>query len=389
MEADFLENFKFLENSIRNNEILTAKKLVKSLDKTYEYSKQILYEFFISRKNFDNLVIIFQIELIDDSCLKTLLVPSYSQLLSSILNNLEILDFSVYSNFKKDKDFELQDLSVYFDENDIQINFVNKGTSFDLTISSSTSITDTQNGGKEVKPKLIKEVSSENKINPSINTHNESECIIKPHTKTKEKITNSNLSKKQQDKITFPTKAKQQDSMNKSSILKTITSYEEVGSNSISKEKILSSFENNFNIKDENQIEEEEYFYDGKIEANLIEDSFAIVKRKASPGLEDQYDKRKKEDLKTKNETIFGEPDKLYNPQNEKQKIKKFRKVKKTNYAKDENGYLHSIDEYVDEEYWSDEIKQAPKKVSQVDDKKTKNKKAISGQGNILNFFKK
>ena len=82
MEVDFLENFIFLENLLRKNEILTVKKLVKFLNRSYDYSKQILHEFFISRKNMDNLIIIFQVELLENSCLKTFLIPSYSQLLS-------------------------------------------------------------------------------------------------------------------------------------------------------------------------------------------------------------------------------------------------------------------------------------------------------------------
>ena len=391
MEVDFLENFIFLENLLRKNEILTVKKLVKFLNRSYDYSKQILHEFFISRKNMDNFIIIFQVELLENSCLKTFLIPSYSQLLSSVLNNLEIIDFSVFSIFNKEKNFELKDLSVFYDENDIQINFFNDGTSFENLNSCVLKNANIQNNEKDLNHIQLTQPPEQNITIPTT-TKNNTQTSSKPTSKNIEKPKKSTKSKKLQDKIIFPivTKPSMDDRSTKNVINTIVSRYEEVGSNSVGKEKVLSHFETNLNIKDQNQSEEdEELFYDGKLETSIKEDPSMNVKRKASPGLEDLNEKRKKDEIKMKNEQqSFEKGQSSMNSLNEKNQVKKIRKVKKTTYAKDEKGYLHCIDEYVDEEYWSDELKQVSKKVSNIEEKKTKNKKVFNGQGNILNFFK-
>jgi hypothetical protein len=80
---------------------------------------------------------------------------------------------------------------------------------------------------------------------------------------------------------------------------------------------------------------------------------------------------------------------------NEKKKILKTRKVKKTKTYVDEKGYLNTIDEWENEEYWSDEKSTniAPIKSNnnniETKGKKGAAKKAPTNQASIQSFFKK
>ena len=76
----------------------------------------------------------------------------------------------------------------------------------------------------------------------------------------------------------------------------------------------------------------------------------------------------------------------------EPRKIKKIRKVKQTKNYMDENGYLVTKEEEVEEEYWSDEKpeKKVVKNYVNQESKPNKNKKKTNkGQTTINFFFKK
>jgi hypothetical protein len=306
----------------------------------------------------------------------------------------------VFAIFKKEKDFDLKDLSVLYEENDIQVNFLNDGTAF-VQMKS-----DFQND----QPNLI-EISNSNKQN-SISQNNGIQKQVLPketeiRTNTAPSIKQANQTsketkppqnqKKSQDKLNFASQPN-----NTQKPIKTESNYEEVNSNNSSKDKIITNFENNFKINEDDVIVEDpdENFYGGKIVSKFASTKNEIptlntTKRKASPGLEEVPDKRKKEEKSQKLESANisdSEHSTKNSNNNNRKKVKKIRKIPHTRYAEDESGYLHAIDEYIDEEYWSDEITPPPKKqfpLTQPDDKKTKGKQTNSGQGNLLNFFSK
>jgi len=382
MEADYLKYFKTLENSIQNHDFLTIKKLSSIIDKNFLFSKQLLYEYIISRKALDNLIIFFVVQINDNNCLKNILVPSYSQVLDSLLNNFEVFDLYVFAVFKKETDLDFKDFSVFIEQNDIQINFVNDGSAFIKPVNNITLHTES------IPTKINGNMSHSNVPATSVVKEDPQPNSIKPILKTKDKIQNTNVTKTTQEKIAFPSTS-QQNNVPKTAVIKTNSTYEEV-ENLNHKEKVLSNFENNFKLNEEDHCQEEEYFYGGKLTVNSKsqpEVTTVSNKRKASPNPEEKSEKRKKEEVKPRAESSDSENNN--NSNNGKNKVKKIRKVLKTTYAQDEKGYLNSIDEYVDEEYWSDELKPAPKKVVPVEDKKTKGKKTNTGQGNILNFFGK
>jgi hypothetical protein len=382
MEADYLKYFKTLEISIQNHEILTIKKLSSIIDKNFLFSKQLLYEYIISRKALDNLIIFFVVQINDNNCLKSILVPSYSQVLDSLLNNFEVFDLYVYAVFKKETDFDFKDFSVFIEQNDIQINFINDGSAFIKTVSNITLNNET------IPTKINGNTTQPNAPVTSVVKEDPQPKVIKPILKTKDKIHTTNVTKTTQEKIVFPSSS-QQINIPKTAVIKTNSNYEEVESLD-HKEKVLLNFENNFKLNEEDHGQEEEYFYGGKVTINSKsqpEVTSISNKRKASPNPDEKNEKRKKEEVKPRAESSDSENNN--NSNNGKNKVKKIRKVLKTTYAQDEKGYLNSIDEYVDEEYWSDELKPAPKKVVAVEDKKTKGKKTNTGQGNILNFFGK
>ena len=102
--------------------------------------------------------------------------------------------------------------------------------------------------------------------------------------------------------------------------------------------------------------------------------------------LEDIKEENKDEDIQMKDCTSEDKS------KNEPKKVKKIRKVKKTRTYFNEEGYMVTKDEEVEEEYWSDE--KPEKKVVKHnyvshDNKNNKKKKTNKGQTTISSFFVK
>ena len=103
--------------------------------------------------------------------------------------------------------------------------------------------------------------------------------------------------------------------------------------------------------------------------------------------LEDIKEKNKDEDIQMKDCTADDNKSK-----NEPKKVKKIRKIKKTKTYFNEEGYMITKDEEVEEEYWSDE--KPEKKVVKHnyvshENKNNKKKKTNKGQTTISSFFVK
>ena len=154
-------------------------------------------------------------------------------------------------------------------------------------------------------------------------------------------------------------------------------------------EKAEENYYGNFEPKEEKKENNKNKRKNKKIEQNLTKTS----KNSAYVILDDEPQNNQKNNENTiKNEKISN--DDIQNDQpKERKKVIKTRKVKQTNTYMDQDGYMVTKDQLVDEEYetYEDEIEKKPAFHPQIqpNQPQKKNKKVQKGQTSLFNYFSK
>ena len=154
-------------------------------------------------------------------------------------------------------------------------------------------------------------------------------------------------------------------------------------------EKAEENYYGNFEPKEEKKENNKNKRKNKKIEQNLTKTS----KNSAYVILDDEpQNNQKNNENIIKNEKIIND-DNHNNQPKERKKVIKTRKVKQTNTYMDQDGYMVTKDQLVDEEYetYEDEIEKKPAFHPQIqlNQPQKKNKKVQKGQTSLFNYFSK
>jgi hypothetical protein len=420
MDSKLLEHFNQITNILKNRqEPVNIFQISKKFNLSIPQSRLLLNHFSTQGNILNDYIIIFSAEILQENKIKTILFPSYSTKLHEIVeeNSNNLLDFGVYAICKKDENFMLNDYSIFHHENEIVENI------------QIQKLTKKFNDGVNVN--LVKKAKSENK------------AVLKGSTNTNTNNNNINISVNNINNKVIQAKStgKIQTAFNKNNKNINNNHNNNNNNNNLPVESIKAEYvESNNNINNNNKDikNEEECYYDnntsmfGNSSSNNTKVKINYHKSKDTPNnilpepskrkrsndtIEEKFVTKKKNEIKSSdsintntntnmmpidnNEEVehnitptptndIKVPEE--NIDNGPRKIKKVKKVKKTKTYLDEKGWLHTIDEWEDEEYWSDEKKKPVLSVQlqHVDNKAKKGgKKVAPGQASLHSFFGK
>jgi len=473
MNSNYLEHFKQIQNILKNKqEPVNIIQLSKKLSLSIPESRVVLNLFSTQGNIFNDYIVIFSAEIIEEDKIKTIILPSFSTKLADIIDydSYKLLNFGVFAICRKESNFLLKDFSVFCYENDIienikmikvskkehkpstsslpltlknsnqsngdNSNFQNKINQSNNTISNVKHIDKNNNNSASVTSNSNAVISNGNKNNPKADSsllkafnnkvnlnENDSKINIKnepshnkPEIKSQiEDLTANYIVIDQDEKeevnpinhpipnndLVFNSNEECYYDGSASIFAKSTTQVNKMN-NKTDKNNIIINYVPKQAKKDEN-------FANQKLnESNSLSLELKVPEKRKRANSEDEslnnkiYTKKKNEpdSIQGKGHNIindhiqendeFTQLDQIKEGENCAKKVKKIRKVKKTNTYVDEKGYLHTRDEWVDEEYWSDEKKKPiSNQASLIDNKNKKpgNKKVAAGQSSLHSFF--
>jgi len=447
--------FKIINSMVNDkNEIINIHKLAEKFKIPTERSNEILFKYifeFDHGNNLNNLIILFSADVEIEQTFNTILIPSYSESLDKILNNPSLLRLSIHSVQSKKSDFFIKDFSVYEHSLELRENATPIENSNNINISNSgrkskgkediTKHNDhVKDHGKDPMKEAVKDVKAL-KIED-----NKQSKVVPANNTTKPKVESKNT-KTNDIKASFSNMGKANNTNNTNI---TTNNTNKAAPSAHDKKQPKKKI-----IDDEDMIQEdpeEEFFYGGKpknknknpdsnneidINSNhsLIssENTNETGKRKKVIDTEKSPRKIKQEFSKQQKMMNVEENDSNQNNKgnenghiecnvsnnnsnnnnndqnghiNENQPneeivggVKKIKKIRKINVPKrymDKDGYMQTVDEFVDEVYYVDENEVKPKNVNKPANNAVPEKNAKKGgkkddktQGSIMSFFGK
>ncbi len=345
-KLNILDKFNQINNILNNseeNKIITSFYLSKVFNLSNLECTYILNEYILKSNNINNILIIFSAEILNEQGnLTKILVPSYSNYLENIINDKQnTISFNVYGICNKINNFILNDFTALLGDEEII-------TRYDLGLNIENK---KEEKTKKEKKNIYDENAEENYYGGFTPNH------IKKVNNNNTNLTNTNINDNNQNIINKNSK-----SINNNNSKNNINNNSK--SNIINNEDI--SLKRKFNDtkpKIEKKIKEEK-----KIIINSSYDEKTIS------------DKKESEDIEMKEES-----------NDETEKVLRTRKVKKTTTNINEDGYLVTKDEMIEEQFYENVKKNKNQhtnnNVSHIQPQK-KSKKLPNGQTSLLSFIK-
>jgi hypothetical protein len=435
MDPRLLEHFKEIHNILNNREEPIDIFSISNLFKITVNQAKILLNTFISQGNLlTDFITIFSAEIIFEDKIKTVLVPSYSNKLLEILNLKDnLLSFGVYAILRKEHTGILSDLSLLCHENGLIKNICvnvrenNEKSSNDKVKIENNKTNQIKGNNSTTKDNpllknnipIVKSQGHINKNNQSINKANaKSESSLAKAFNNQIKISKEKKNSFSSDEYgeenyyqSITTKNENGPSISSDLPLASKRKIEPAPSTKsktkLSKDKKIHSQSPSDSESDYSDLNERKKFANNRGNLCEIQESNENLEDHVKQPNNEEFDIEVNLDAhidayvdsKTvENVVMTGNVDSISNESNKNiinsanenlpKKIKKIRRVRKTNTYFD-NGYMRTVDEWEDEEYWTDEkVKIIPKEQAQAPVPK-KGKKVPQGQGNLLSFFGK
>lgn len=382
-DNQLLEHFKQIQNTLKNREEpVDIYKFAQKSNISIKQSKLLLNSFIEQTNALNDYIVIFSAQIITENKIKNIYFPSFSEKSEGVLSSDNLLDFGVFAIYRKDKEFMLNDFSVFCHDNISVPNITLKS----LDRKENKLIANGSHNSSNFSKKPAQTVTSNPAAGNNIKQSNHSSSSVTTNKLTNQKNENK-LAKAFNNKVSIsnPTEVK--------------VYFEEVD-NTCGKIKV-------------DDYGEESYYGGPPVKREAATEPGIQTKRKfvEDPELEQSLQSKKKKDLVNLGEkTVKSEGSNNVsgtssinsnasinnnkNMQNEPpNKIKKTRRVKKTNtYIDEQTGYMRTVDEWEEEEYWTDE-KQKPQVAHnyQAHDNRPKKatKKVAPGQSSLHSFFAK
>jgi hypothetical protein len=373
MNTRLIENFKEITNLLNNrSEPVDVFLISEKLNMSVQQAKSLLNCFIAQNELLKEYNVIFSADILEGHKVKTLLIPSFSPKIKEVLQLKEgLLNFGVFAIYKTEQVNLLNDYSVFCHENKI-IKEINVSQKIEVQKAKKNETIPITN--------ITSSVKTSNPVNSVNIPVNNKTTTVKSNNSVSS--TNSNLSKMFTNKV---------------SVTKNETIAEKNDNNSVSFELLNElSNEANSRVSNTDQFGEENY-YDGGVSTidkiyatttyQVHSDTGSGLKRKNVREDEAKPSKVKKDvstinyntisevEIEEEKPKIDAQPNKhpvtTSLPQESiemvdstgRRKVRKVRKVKKTNNFIDEKGYMRTVDEWVDEEYWVEEAYSVKSKV--------------------------
>ncbi len=412
---DYLEQFKQIDNTLKNREepitIFTIERDFEEF--TIDKARELLSAYVSQDCVLNSLDILFTAEIIEFNRIKTLFIESKNQeMLEKVLTmGDDLIDFNVFAVCKKGSLDQMECDDNNKNEKDYwKFSYKNKVVkNIEVTTLSKDNFV-----GSVDNSKLKNGINSNNNNSAISKTAKNNSNFSKQNVDTKNsKYVNTNLSNDLNSNLSINGK---KNATKPNPNPKTISN-----TNTNTKDKVKSETLSNSNTSNNNTPnvtpnitpdikiesnsnltpgEDGEFHYDGGVSINTV----AAGKRKRDND-EDCYtgDKKNKNtpaisvgksSANSKNSDIKMESDSEISniSSNESKtvpkKVRKTRRIKKTNTYLDDKGYMRTIDEWEDEEYWTDEKPKLIMPVRNVESKKP-SKKVSANQSTLSSFFKR
>ena len=362
-KLNILEKFNQINNILNNsdeNKIITSFYLSKIFNLSNLECTYILNEYIMKSNNLNNIIIIFSAEILNENGnLNKILIPSYSNYLENIINDKQnTLSFNVYGICNKINNFILNDFTALLGDEEII-------TRYDLGINN-----DNKNDNKIKKekknifddkedenyyggftPNQIKKINNDNSNLTNNNINNNNKNIINNNSKSNINNNNKNI----------------------------INNNSKSNINNNSKNIINNNNKSNINNNEDNSLKRK--FNDNKTiitEKKIKEEKKIIIT--SSYDEKTISEKSENDDIEMKEES-----------NEETERILRTRKVKKTITNINEDGYLVTKDEMVEEKFYEDVKKNKPHNlnyhITHIQPQK-KSKKLPVGQTSLHSFIK-
>ena len=349
------EKLPIIKTLIENDEpdikpnIITVYSLIKCFNISYIESIILLNQYVLNESDLSNYAIFFLCETVDDTGTKysKKIVSSCDPNINQILEDTKhTLSYGVFAICNLNEYYLMDNYKPFIGENELI-------KRFDFSSVPQNSFMSLNEGGEKKGDK-----------NEDKNSKKKEKSITKKEKKEKKK--DNFISEKEEENY--------------------YQGFQPVKKAKTEKDKInLGGKDNKRKKKDDDEksekSEKEKYYKRNKFKEDEKKNN-----KQSEINLSEIKEEHKDEDIQMKDITEESIENK------EPRKIKKIRKVKQTKNYMDENGYLVTKEEEVEEEYWSDEKpeKKVVKNYVNQESKPNKNKKKTNkGQTTINFFFKK
>ena len=348
------EKLPIIKSLIDNDEpdikpnIITVYSLIKCFNITYIESIILLNQYVLNESDLSNYAIFFLCETVDDTGTKysKKIVSSCDPNINQILEDTKhTLSYGVFAICNLNEYYLMENYKPFIGENELI-------KRFDFSSVPQNSFMSLNEGGEKKEDKKDKISKKREK------------SITKKEKQEKKK--DNFISEKEEENY--------------------YQGFQPVKKAKTEKDKINLGVKDNKRKKKDDDEKSEKSEKEKHYKRNKFKEDEKKSNKQSEINLSEIKEENKDEDIQMKDCTEESIENK------EPRKIKKIRKVKQTKNYMDENGYLVTKEEEVEEEYWSDEKpeKKVVKNYVNQESKPNKNKKKTNkGQTTINFFFKK
>ena len=365
------EKLPIIKTLIENDEaeikpnVITVYSIIKCFNVSYIEAIILLNQYVLNEQDLSNYAIFFLCETVDDTgnIYSKKIISSCDKDVNNILEDTKhTLGYGVFAICNLNEYYLMEDYTPFIGENELitRFDFSNVPQNYFSSLNEPKDNNINNNNKKEskIKEKSIKKKEKERE---------------KSKSKEKKQTKKSNIISEKEEENYFG---------NFQPAKKAKTDKDKINLGGGGRENLKRKKRDTDDDKSEREKIKEKYHKKGKFKED--EDKKSNIS--SDNNLEDIKEENKDEDIQMKDCTN-GDKSK-----NEPKKIKKIRKVKKTKTYFNEEGYMVTKDEEVEEEYWSDE--KPEKKIVKHnyvshDNKNNKKKKTNKGQTTISSFFAK